>query len=92
MGGDYNSSVIERVRYKIQSAAHQEFNTHKIHSKLSSKIQNQRDIFGRRAKFKTVNIDKSFPHYLLEHLDDFDHLILKKPREGFFKKLLRFFS
>lgn len=91
MGGGKHSSVIERVRHKIQSAAHQEFNTPKILLRLSSKIKNQKDIFGRKAKFKMIEIDESYPQYLLNHLDDYDYLILKETKKGFAQKVLEIF-
>lgn len=35
-----------------------------------------RDIFGRNATFRQTQIDETYPPYLLEHLEDYRHLIL----------------
>lgn len=78
MGGD-SKSVFERVAYKIKSAAHQEFNNPKILSKLESRIKQGKDIFGRKSKFRRVDIDGSFPKYLLENIEQYRHLILPPP-------------
>lgn len=75
MGGDSSISVAERVAQKIKYAAHQEFNTKKVHSKLKENIFNGRDIFGRRAKFRLTTIDDSFPAYLTENIHKYQHLI-----------------
>ncbi len=78
MGGD-SKSVIERVAHKIKSAAHQEFNNPKIMSKLESRIKKGKDIFGRKSKFRRVDIDSSFPKYLIENIEQYRHLILPPP-------------
>lgn len=83
MGGDKSKSVVERVSHKIKSAAHQEFNNRKILSNLEKKISAKKDIFGRSSKFKKVNIDSSYPDYLIKNLELFDHLVLKE-KDSFF--------
>ena len=75
MGGD-SKSVTERVAHKIKSSSHQEFNNHKILSKIESRIKKGKDIFGRKSKLRRVNIDSSFPKYLVENIDQYSHLIL----------------
>jgi beta-1,4-mannosyl-glycoprotein beta-1,4-N-acetylglucosaminyltransferase len=81
MGGDRGSDVAQRVAVKIKSAAHQEFNTPAVLSRLAANIAKRKDIFGRDANFQRVEIDASFPDYLLSHLEGFEHLILhERPR------------
>lgn len=77
MGGDKKMSVADRVAEKVRMAAHQEFNNARVHSRISQNIEKQKDIFGRRSKFKRLEIDGSFPEYLVAHQDEFSHLILK---------------
>jgi beta-1,4-mannosyl-glycoprotein beta-1,4-N-acetylglucosaminyltransferase len=86
MGGSKDENLINRVEYKIKSAAHQEFNNSKIINNIKKKIVNKKDIFGRDSSFKVVDIDESFPEYLLLNLDSFQHLLLNErdSRKGFF--------
>lgn len=90
MGGD-SKSVIERVAHKIKSAAHQEFNNHKILSKLESRIKNGKDIFGRKSKLRRVNIDSTFPKYLVENIDQYSHLILPPAPPSVFNRFINIF-
>jgi len=80
MGGDKNANVAERVAHKVKSAAHQEFNNREILDNIEKNINKQRDIFGRDAKFKRIEIDNTFPEYLLNNLSEYSHLILPKKK------------
>jgi len=86
MGGDAKK-VVDRVAHKIRSAAHQEFNNAKILSKLEKRIKSGKDIFGRKAKFKLVDLDNTFPRYLLENLYQFEHLIMPRKKDNIFPKI-----
>lgn len=86
MGGDGGESVEQRVAYKIKSAAHQEFNNKKILSGLSKKISKKKDIFGRKSKFTAVNIDSTFPPYVVKNVEKYQHLILGE-NKSIWKKL-----
>lgn len=76
MGGDKSVELSERIAYKIKSAAHQEFNTEDVLSSISKNVAKRRDIFGRKSKFTRVEIDSSFPDYLVENPREYSHLIL----------------
>lgn len=77
-GSADNSSVEERVRLKAKSAAHQELVTERNMRKLSKRIANAKDPFGRRGtKLKRVEIDDRFPRYLRENVGRFSHMILQ---------------
>ena len=39
--------------------------------KLKKKIDKRIDIIGRNDKFKKINIDKTFPKYILENINEF---------------------
>ena len=71
----------------MRSAAHQEFNKAEILSGVVDNIKDGKDIFGRNASFRLVEIDDTYPEYLRNHLSEYDFLILKK--EGGAQKALR---
>ena len=54
MGGGKDESVEDRVKYKIKSAAHQEYNNRATLSKVKKKIRNHEDIL-RRSPFLTAS-------------------------------------
>lgn len=83
MGGDGKTSATKRVKYKIQSAAHQEYNSREFLWKVRSNIKNHKDILGRESNFEIVPIDESYPEYLREHLDEYKHLIYPKKKRWF---------
>ena len=78
MGGIGEKDVKKRVAEKVKSAAHQEYNNHKVLSQVKDRINDGEDIFGRKAEFVRVPIDESFPMYLRSHLDEYNHLIKKE--------------
>lgn len=74
MGGGRDVSVKQRVKYKIQSAAHQEYNNRSVFSGLKKNIRNQQDILGRESRFEIVPVDESYPAYLREHAAEYAYL------------------
>lgn len=80
MGGGKNQSIEERVKYKIKSAAHQEYNNRSTLSKVKKNIKNQQDIFGRDAQIVQVEIDETYPDYLRENIDRYRYLLYKEPK------------
>ncbi len=70
----------EAIIRKIQSFSHQEYNNdyYTNPEKIESDILSGKDIFERGYDYKIVNVDKSFPSYLLKNKDKYDNLILKK--------------
>lgn len=83
MGGDSKKSAKERVKYKIKSAAHQEYNNRSTLWSVGKNIRNKQDIFGRNTEFKVVTIDESYPMYLREHLDEYKYLLYPKKKRLF---------
>ena len=61
----------ENIAKKIKSFAHGEFNTEKItnENSIKSKIVNGQDIFERGFNLKKVEIDTTFPNFILENKD-----------------------
>lgn len=80
MGGGKNQSVEDRVKYKIKSAAHQEYNNRSTLSKVRNNIKKHQDIFGREAEMVQVKIDESFPVYLRENIDKYQYLLYREPK------------
>ena len=78
MGGHGEKNAKKRVAEKVRSAAHQELNKAEILSDVVDNIKDGKDIFGRNASFRRVEIDETFPRYLREHVKDYDFLILKE--------------
>ena len=65
---------LERVKYKIESYSHQEYNNDFIKNNLETAMANNKDPFGR-GDFTKVEIDGSYPKYILENLEKYKHLI-----------------
>ena len=75
MGGGKGKSVKQRVKHKIKSAAHQEYNNRSTLSKIGKNIKNKQDILGREADFQVVPIDESYAAYLREHVEQYRYLM-----------------
>lgn len=67
---------IELIKQKLAAYSHIENDTDEVRSNLEKNIAEGKDIFGRPDhKFEFVEIDDSFPPYLVEHQDKYKHLI-----------------
>jgi hypothetical protein len=70
---------IERIKDKIESFSHQEFNneafntTEKLEQKLSSNV----DLFNRKLDYRTIPLSavRNCPQYLLDNQERFSHMI-----------------
>ena len=78
MGGDHEKNPIDRIGVKVKAAAHQEYNEREIILETMDRLILGQDIFGRDAKFERVEIDDSYPKYLLDHLAEYEHLVMPK--------------
>lgn len=76
MGGHHETNVLNRIGTKIRAAAHQEYNDSEIIAETMDKLILGQDIFGRNAHFERVELDSSYPAYLLEHRAEYEYLIL----------------
>ena len=53
---------------KVKSFSHGEYNDENLNEKsIEDKILRNEDIFGRGNKLKKVEIDKSFPEYIIQN-------------------------
>ncbi|MBR3602273.1 MAG: glycosyl transferase GT17 family protein [Lachnospiraceae bacterium] len=78
MGGNGERDLAKRIGDKVVAAAHQEYNSEEILMQVTDRIMTGQDIFGRDAKFECVEIDDTYPKYLLEHIDEYDFLIMPR--------------
>ena len=66
MGGHGQTDVLERIGIKLSAAAHQEYNNAETIREARSRLALGLDPLGRDARFARVEIDESYPSYLLE--------------------------
>ena len=87
------SNVTERLKYKLQNNAHQEFNSDDFLDGIESRLLSGRDILGRRTKRKYLpgykqakfriesNLD-FLPSYVIENQERFEHLLIERRDSG----------
>ena len=68
----------DNILKKIESSAHGEFNKqdYKNKEKIIEKISMGKDIFNRGISYKKIEIDSSFPRYILENKEKFKDWII----------------
>ena len=67
----------DQILEKIKSFSHGEFNSEDIDKKkIEAKIFENEDIFNRGNVLKRVNLDKTFPHFILENKNKFSKWII----------------
>lgn len=80
-GGWHFTSMmgVNKIIEKIESFAHQEFNTSKYKDPESIRliIDSGRDIFNSTRQFSIQSMDKQFPEELIANLEKYEHLIKK---------------
>ncbi len=82
MGSSKESDVSKRVGDKVVAAAHQEYNNQDTLAEARDRLLLGQDMFGREAKFERVEIDDSYPDYLLAHLEEYRYLIMPPISRG----------
>ena len=76
MGGYHETNAARRIGVKVKAAAHQEYNDREILAETMDRLILGQDIFGRKAQFRRVAIDSTYPVFLQEHLADYRHLVM----------------
>ena len=76
MGSSGEKNVSNRIGTKVVAAAHQEYNDADILAEARDRLILGQDMFGRDAAFRRVEVDDSYPEYLLEHIEEYRYLIL----------------
>ena len=67
----------EQILKKIKSFSHGEFNIDNINEKsIEKKILKNEDIFGRGITLKKIELDTSYPNYILENKEKFSKWII----------------
>lgn len=97
MGSRQETDVSKRIGTKVVAAAHQEYNTRDILAEARDRLILGQDMFGREARFERVEVDESYPEYLLDHIEEYRYLIMppisraKQIYTGISMKIRRFF-
>ena len=76
MGGYHETNAARRIGVKVKAAAHQEYNDKEILAETMDRLVLGQDIFGRKAQFRRVAIDDTYPVFLQDHLADYRHLVM----------------
>lgn len=76
MGNTGEKDVAKRIGTKVVAAAHQEYNDDVLLAEAADRLLLGQDMFGRDAKFERVEVDESYPEYLLEHREEYEYLIM----------------
>jgi beta-1,4-mannosyl-glycoprotein beta-1,4-N-acetylglucosaminyltransferase len=68
----------EAIRKKINSFSHGELLNSNLNNKgvIEKKIRNLEDIFDRKIKFKRVDLDESYPKYIVQNKNKFKEWII----------------
>ena len=68
----------EEISKKLKTFAHAEFSKEEFSSSkiIESKILKKIDLFNRGHQYKVVNIDNSFPDFLVNNYDKYKEFIL----------------
>lgn len=90
MGSRKESDVSKRIGTKVVAAAHQEYNDEDTLKEARDRLILGQDIFGRDARFERVEVDGSYPEYLLAHLDEYRHLVMPSISRG--RRIMTAFS
>ena len=73
--GSEGLSVEDRIIKKLECAAHLESNTDQVRSQVSV-VKNNKDPLGRYyANYNVVDVDESYPQYIVENKEKFAYLI-----------------
>ena len=66
------------ISKKIRSYSHSEFNLPEFtdEKKIEERIKQKNDIFDRNYKYEKINLDSSFPKYILDNRDKFKSWII----------------
>ena len=67
----------ERIKYKIKSYAHQQYNNKEVFENITKNINEGKDIFNRGTEMKIIDINNLFPEYIVKNQNKYKHLIKK---------------
>ena len=69
----------QQISLKLKTFAHSEFSLEKYSSIdiIKKKIEKKIDLFERNHQYKKIELDSSYPEFILENKNDFEDFILK---------------
>jgi hypothetical protein len=67
MGGE------DRIKLKIESYGHQEFNNDEVKNQVSKNLELGKDLLGRPEFYYTIN-ESELPKYVIENKEKYKHL------------------
>lgn len=82
MGNTGEKNVAKRIGTKVVAAAHQEYNDEILLAEAADRLLLGQDMFGREARFERVEVDESYPEYLLAHREEYEYLIMPPVSKG----------
>lgn len=82
MGSRGEKDVAKRIGTKVVAAAHQEYNDDVLLAEAADRLILGQDMFGREASFQRVEVDESYPEYLLKHREEYEYLIMPPVSRG----------
>ena len=82
MGSSGEKDVAKRIGTKVVAAAHQEYNDSVLLAEAADRLLLGQDLFGRDARFQWVEVDDSYPEYLLSHRQEYEYLIMPPVSKG----------
>lgn len=82
MGSSSEKDVAKRIGTKVVAAAHQEYNDDVLLKEATDRLILGQDMFGRDARFEWVEVDESYPDYLLAHREEYEYLIMPPISRG----------
>ena len=67
------------ISTKLKTFAHDEFSSEKYSSVevIKKKIEQEKDLFDRGHKLKKVDIDETYPDYIIHKITEFSKFIVK---------------
>ena len=68
----------EKISLKLKTFAHKEYSSSKFSDPqiIQKKIDEKIDLFDRGYKYKKINLDSSFPEYLINNKLDYKEFII----------------
>jgi len=79
--GGWHFSFLKKpkdIAVKIKAYSHQEFNTQDFvnEEKIAQKIESKKDLFNRNIEYAKIEVDESFPEYILKNKAMFEEWII----------------
>lgn len=82
MGSSGEKDVAKRIGTKVVAAAHQEYNDGILLAEAADRLLLGQDMFDREASFQRVEVDESYPEYLLSHRKEYEYPIMPPVKKG----------